>query len=53
MNNDDTGNFFQKHLFLHQLTHNDERLFIELQVQYKKTTSSVHVVYTNCILFLF
>ena len=25
----------------------DERLFIELQVQYKKTTSSVHVVYNK------
>ena len=29
----------------------DERLFIELRVQYKKTTSSVHVVYTNCFCF--
>ena len=29
----------------------DDRLFIELPVQYKKTTSSVHVVYTNCSLF--
>ena len=29
----------------------DERLFIELQVQYKKTTSSVHV--ENIKLFLF
>ena len=27
---------------------NDKRLFIELRVQYKKTTSSIHVVYTNC-----
>ena len=26
----------------------DNRLFIELQVQYMKTTNSVHVVYTNC-----
>ena len=26
----------------------DDRLFIELQVQYMKTTSSEHVVYTNC-----
>ena len=25
-----------------------KRLFIELQVQYMKTTSSEHVVYTNC-----
>ena len=28
------------------------RLLIELQVQYMKTTSSGHVVYTNCFLFL-
>ena len=26
----------------------DKRLFIELRVQYMKTTSSEHVVYTNC-----
>ena len=26
----------------------DKRLFIELRVQYMKTTSSVHVVYINC-----
>ena len=26
----------------------DKSLFIELQVQYMKTTSSVHVVYINC-----
>ena len=26
----------------------DKRLFIELQVQYMKTTSSEHVLYTNC-----
>ena len=29
----------------------DDRLFIELRVQYKKITSSVHVVYTNCFCF--
>ena len=29
----------------------DDRLFIELRVQYKKTTSTVHVVYANCFLF--
>ena len=29
----------------------DNRLFIELLVQYKKITSSVHVVYTNCFCF--
>ena len=26
----------------------DKRLFIELRVQYMKTTNSVHVVYINC-----
>ena len=31
----------------------DNRLFIELQVQYKKTTSSVHVVYIKLFLLLF
>ena len=46
-------NLFQKHLFLHQLTHKmKKRLFIELQVQYMKTTSSEHVVTTNCFVFV-
>ena len=42
-------NIFQKHLCLHQLTHNtyDKRFFIEL-VQLMKIASSKHVVYTNC-----
>ena len=31
----------------------DNWLFIELRVQYKKTTSSVHFVFTNWFLFLF
>ena len=31
----------------------DDRLFIELRVQYKKTTSSEHVLYTNCLLVFF
>ena len=31
----------------------DDRLFIELQVQYMKIASSEHVIYTNCFLFLF
>ena len=31
----------------------DKRLFIDLSVQYMKTTSSEHVVYINCFLFLF
>ena len=29
----------------------DDRLFVELRVQYKKTSSSEHVVCTNCFLF--
>ena len=29
----------------------DKRLFIDLPVQYMKTTSSEHVVYTSCYLF--
>ena len=31
----------------------DKRLLIDLPVQYMKTTSSEHVVYINCFLFLF
>ena len=31
----------------------DKRLFIDLPVQYMKTTSSEHFVYKNCFLFLF
>ena len=31
----------------------DDILFIDLQLQYKKNTSSEHVVYKNCFLFLF
>ena len=31
----------------------DDKLFIELRVQYMKITSSEHVVYINCFLFLF
>ena len=31
----------------------DDRLSMELPVQYMKTTSSEDVVYTNCFLFLF
>ena len=41
-------NLFQKHLFLHQLTHDmKKRLFIELQVQYMKIASSEHSEKTN------
>ena len=32
---------------------NDKTLFIDLPVQYMKTTTSEHVVYTNCFLFFF
>ena len=31
----------------------DDRLYIELRVQYMKITSSKHVLYINCFLFLF
>ena len=31
----------------------DKRLFVDLPVQYMKTTSSEHVVYMNCFLCLF
>jgi hypothetical protein len=31
----------------------DDRLFIDLRLQYKKNTSSEHVVNKNCFLFLF
>ena len=44
-----TGNFFSEVLILASTSPQyDKRLFIELQVQYMKTTSSVHVVYMNC-----
>ena len=33
--------------------HYDKTLFIDLPVQYMKTTTSEHVVYTNCFLFFF
>ena len=42
-------NFFQKHYILASTNPQfDKRLFIELQVQYIKITSSEHVVYINC-----
>ena len=46
-------NLFQKHSLLNQLTWYDNRLFVEYWLQYKKNTSSEHVVYKNCILFCF
>ena len=33
--------------------HYDKRWFIDLPVQYMKTTSPEHVVYMSCFLFLF
>ena len=45
-------NLFQKHLFLHQLTHNMKRVFIDIPLQYIKTTSSEHIVYITCLFFV-
>ena len=46
---EDTGKYLSEALIL-ALTNPqyDKRLFIELRVQYMKTTSSEHVVYINC-----
>ena len=42
-------NIFQKHLILASTNPQyDNRLFIELQIQYMKIASSEHVVYINC-----
>ena len=47
-----TGKSLSETLILASINlQNDKRLFIELQVQYKKTTSSVHVVYIDCFRF--
>ena len=49
-----TGKSFSEELILASTNPQyDKRLFIDLPVQYVKTTSSEHVVYTNCFLFLF
>ena len=49
-----TGKYLSEALIIAATnTKYDKRLFTELQVQYMKTTSSEHVVYTNCFLFLF
>ena len=47
-----TGKSFSEAL-IHATTNPqyDKRLFIDLPVQYMKTTSSEHVVYINCFLF--
>ena len=41
-------NLFQKHLTNLTNPQYDKRLFIELRIQYLKTTSLEHVVYINC-----
>jgi hypothetical protein len=47
-----TGKSFSESLILASTNPQyDDRLFIELQVQYMKIASSEHVVYTNCFLF--
>ena len=47
-----TGKSFSEALILGSTNPQyDKRLFIDLSVQYMKTTSSEHVVYTNCFLF--
>ena len=44
-----TGKSFSEALILASTNPQyDKRLFIDLRVQYMKTTSSEHVVYTNC-----
>ena len=44
-----TGKSFSEALILASTNPQyDKRLFIDLPVQYMKTTSSKHVVYTNC-----
>ena len=44
-----TGKSFSDVLILASTNpHYDKRLFIDLPVQYRKTTSSEHVVYINC-----
>ena len=44
-----TGKSFSEALILASTNPQyDKRLFIELRVQYMKTTSSEHVVYINC-----
>ena len=58
------GNWFQTYLFTGKSVSEalilesvnpqyDNRLFIDYWIQYKKNTSSEHVLYINCFLFLF
>ena len=48
-------NLFQKHSFLNQLTHNmtTDCSLITYWLQYKKNTSSEHVVYKDCLVLAF
>ena len=49
-----TGKSFSEALILESVNQQyDDRLFIDSWLQYKKNTTSEHVVYTNCFLFLF
>ena len=53
-NKEDTGKSFSETLFLASTKPQyDKRLFVELRVQYMKTTSSEHVVYRNCFVLTF
>ena len=54
MNKSSTGKSLSEALIFASINPQyDNRLFIDLQLQYKKNTSSEHVVYKNCFLFLF
>ena len=49
-----TGKSFSEALILASVNPQyDNRLFMELRVQYMKIASAEHVVYTNSFLFLF
>ena len=49
MKTSSTGKFLSEALILGSTNPKyDKRLFIDLSVQYMKTTSSEHVVYINC-----
>ena len=50
---DGTGKSFSEALILASTNPQyEKRLFIDLPVQYMKTTSSEHVVYKNCVFVL-
>ena len=51
---DGTGKSFSEALILASTNPQyEKRLFIDLPVQYMKSTSSEHIVYINSFLFLF